>query len=58
MDIQIILTKIYYILQICMIAVPIIAIISTIINSHKKEYKEITYHITSKDNKNDDWFTY
>lgn len=37
-----------------MIVVPIIALISTIINSRKKEYKEITYHITSKDNKNDD----
>lgn len=55
---QIILTKIYYILQICMIAVPIIALISAIIDSRKKEYTEITYHITSKDNKNDDWFDY
>lgn len=55
---QIILYKIYYILQICMIAVPIIVLISTIIDSHKKEYTEISYHITSKDNKNDDWFDY
>lgn len=58
MDIQIVLYKIYYILQICMIAIPIIALIDTIISSRKKEYKEITYHITSKDNKNDDWFNY
>ena len=58
MDIQIILYKIYYILQICMILVPVIVLISAIIDSRKKEYKEITYHITSKDNKNDDWFTY
>lgn len=58
MEIQIILYKIYYILQICMIIVPIITLISAIIDSRKKEYKEITYHISSKDNKNDDWFDY
>ena len=58
MDIQIILYKIYYILQICMIAVPIIVLISAIINSNKKEYTEVTYHITSKTNENDDWFDY
>lgn len=48
MNIQTILTKIYYILQICMIAVPIITFVNAIISSRKKEYKEITYHITSK----------
>lgn len=56
MDIQIILYKIYYILQICMILVPVIVLISAIIDSRKKEYKEITYHITSKDSKDDYWF--
>ena len=39
-----------------MIAVPIITLISAIIDSRKKEYTEMSYHITSKDNKNDDWF--
>lgn len=41
-----------------MIIVPIVAFISTIIDSHKKEYTEISYHITSKDNKDDEWFRY
>lgn len=45
--------KIYYIIQICMIIVPVVGFIITIINSRKKEYTEISYHITSKDNKDD-----
>lgn len=50
--------KIYYIIQICMIIVPVVVLISAIIDSHKKEYTEISYHITSKDNKDDEWFRY
>lgn len=50
--------KIYLILQISMIIVPIVTFISAIIDSHKKEYTEISYHITSKDNKDDEWFCY
>lgn len=56
MNIQIILNKAYYIVQLCMIAVPIIALIYAIIDSRKKEYTEISYHITSKDSKDDYWF--
>ena len=41
-----------------MISVPIVTFISVIIDSRKKEYTEISYHITSKDNKDDDWFRY
>lgn len=41
-----------------MIAVPIITLIIAIIDSRKKESTEITYHITSKNNKNDDRFDY
>ena len=41
-----------------MIMVPIVALISAIIDSSKKEYTEISYHITSKDNKDDEWFHY
>lgn len=41
-----------------MIIVPIVAFISAIISSRKKEYTEISYHITSKDNKDDEWFHY
>lgn len=41
-----------------MIMVPIVALISAIIDSRKKEYTEISYHITSKDNKDDEWFRY
>ena len=50
--------KIYWIIQISMIIVPIVAFISAIIDSRKKEYTEISYHITSKDNKDDEWFRY
>jgi hypothetical protein len=50
--------KIYWIIQSSMIIVPIVAFISTIIDSRKKEYTEISYRITSKDNKDDDWFRY
>lgn len=48
--------KIYCIIQICMIIVPIIALISAIRDSHKKEYTEMSYRITSKDSKYDEWF--
>ena len=41
-----------------MIMVPIVALISAIIDSRKKEYTEISYHIISKDNKDDEWFHY
>lgn len=51
--------KIYCIIQICMISVPIVALISMIFDSRKKESTEISYHITSKrSNKDDDWFDY
>ena len=50
--------KIYWIIQSSMIIVPIVAFISAIIDSRKKEYTEISYHITSKDNKDDEWFRY
>jgi len=41
-----------------MIIVPIVASIGIIIDSRKKESTEISYHITLKDNKNDEWFRY
>ena len=50
--------KIYWIIQSSMIIVPIITLISAIIDSCKKEYTEISYRITSKDNKDDEWFRY
>lgn len=43
-----------YIVHVLMILVPIIGIISAIVNRNKKEYKEVDYFISS--NKNDEWY--